>query len=105
MAPRSRTHRRLTSRIGLFLLLTLIVSTPARAESDVHYFAERMFEIPYSSNPDPSFSRLHLHVSTDGGKTYAAVGSALDLRGAFTYTAKKDGWYFFVVQLERTDGT
>lgn len=106
MAPRSRTHRRLVGRLlpGLLTWLAMLAG-PARADSGVHYFGERVFEIPYTSSPDPSFSRVHLHVSTDQGKTYSAVGSSLELRGAFTYTAKADGWYFFVVQLERTDGT
>jgi hypothetical protein len=97
----------LVSRLGLGLLtsLALLIGPAARAESDVHYFKERQFEIPYTSTPDPSFSRVILHVSTDQGKTYTEVGNSLELRGAFTYTAKADGWYFFVVQLQRTDGT
>ena len=107
MASRSRRQPRLTSRLGLFALawLALAVAASARADNGVSYFAERRFEIPYESNPDPTFRRLHLHVSTDGGKTYSAAGSAGQLRGAFEYDARADGWYLFVVQLERTDGT
>ena len=72
-------RRRLVSRVGLGLLtaLALLIGPAARAESDVHYFKERQFEIPYTSTPDPSFSRVILHVSTDQGKTYTEVGNSL----------------------------
>lgn len=106
MAPPSRTLPRLTSRLALLALAFLpLFGGRAGAADDVHYFAEHSFEIPYTSDPNPSFARVHLHVSTDAGKTYTPVGSNVKPNGAFPYNAKSDGWYFFVVQLERTDGT
>ncbi|MFM7151599.1 MAG: hypothetical protein ACKO23_17375 [Gemmataceae bacterium] len=86
------------------LLALTAASTRGQTDSPVHYFAERTFEIPYSMSADRPFRRLHLHVSSDG-KEFTAAGSTLQREGAFTYTAKADGWYYFVVQVEENDGT
>ncbi len=93
------------TRMILAMFACLALSSLVWADSPVHYFAERTFEIPYSLDPDPTFARLHLHVSSDEGKTYSQAASTLETRGAFTYTARSDGWYFFVVQIERKDGS
>lgn len=100
MAARHHWH------LGVIAWLALGIGVGfAQPDGSVHYFADRSFEIPYSLSPDQTFSRLHLHVSTDNGKTYSQAGSSLQREGAFTYTAKSDGWYFFVVQVERQNGT
>ncbi|MFO0844285.1 MAG: hypothetical protein U0797_18125 [Gemmataceae bacterium] len=104
MAPRQSRHRRVVGWIFLPVIAWLALAGSCRADSPVHYFAERTFEIPFSTEPSRKFRRIHLHVSTDDGKTYSAAGSTLDRQGAFTYTARGDGWYFFVVQIEEMDG-
>lgn len=101
MAP--RWHR-----MGWFALAGLALfgaAALAQADGPVHYFADKTFEIPYSMAADRTFKRLHLHASTDQGKNYTASGSALHREGVFTYSAKGDGWYYFVVQVEELDGT
>jgi hypothetical protein len=75
------------------------------ADGQVHYFADRTFEIPYSMSPDRTFRQLHLHASTDG-RNYSQVEATSKRVGAFRYTATAgDGWYYFVVQVEEADGS
>jgi hypothetical protein len=104
MAPRQRRHRRVVGGLILPLIACLALAGNCRADSPVHYFKERTFEIPFSMEPSRKFRRIHLHASSDDGKSYSAAGSTLDRQGAFTYTARSDGWYFFVVQIEEMDG-
>src|SRR5262249_22800850 len=70
-----------------------------------HYSSERKLEIPYTLCTQRPFRQLHLHVSTDCGLSYSRVGSASKPEGHFEYTAKADGWYFFIAQVEEPDGT
>lgn len=107
MASPCHKARCLLHRVAL--MVTLWLATPsdlalAQHEGEVHYFKQRSFEIPCSAGT-AAFRRLHLHVSTDEGKTYSPAGSTLQRAGSFHYTARADGWYFFLVQVEEVDGS
>jgi hypothetical protein len=108
MAPRRDRHRRIAGGLALLVISWLaLASGPAArgADSPVHYFAERKFEIPFSMSPERTFRQLHLHASTDG-KNYSKVASTEKRQGAFEYEAVAgDGWYYFVVQIEEADGS
>lgn len=100
-------HRRSASRLAALALLGLLSLgslSRCRADGPVHYFADRTFEIPYSISPERTFRQLNLFVSTDG-RSYTRVGSSSQREGAFTYTARGDGWYYFIVQVEELDGS
>ena len=108
MAPRCSMYRCLAGRLAVLALLCLIGAgglPRCQADSPVHYFADRTFEIPYSISPDRVFRQLHLFASTDNGRSYARVGSTSQREGNFVYTARSDGWYFFIVQVEELDGS
>src|SRR5262249_48870428 len=66
-----------------------------------HYFKERAFAIPFTLEPGSQAQQVNLYVSTDK-KTYQRVATAspTDPKQSFVYTARADGWYFFVVQVE-----
>ena len=68
-------------------------------DTKTYYLKDRIFEIPYTTTSAQNSKQVHLHVSTDR-KVYSKIGSTEKLAGAFTYTAKDDGEYFFVVQVE-----
>lgn len=48
--------------------------------------------------------QLHLYVSTDGGETWSRAMSIAPSAKAFSFSAPKDGAYWFAVQLEYLDG-
>src|SRR4051794_1565884 len=106
MNSRGNRHRSFVG--GLVLLATLWLGWPGgpscRAESPVHYFAQQKFVIPFSLTPERIFRQMHLHASTDG-KNYTRVGSTEKRIGEFEYTARGEGWYYFVLQIEEQDGT
>lgn len=107
MISRSPAQRRITSGSILLAILCLVLSSsPGRCQTEpqAEYFAERTFEIPFSMSPDRVFKQLLLHVSTDR-KSYARVASTSKREGQFTFTAKGDGWHYFIVQVEENDGT
>ena len=94
---------------GVALLVALGVGfllgpAACRADTPPYYMKVREFEIPYASDADQNLKQVHLFVSTDR-KTYSAIASTALRKGAFPYTAKADGEYFFVVQVEDSNGT
>jgi hypothetical protein len=106
MAPSFAKQRSGACRFALlaFLWLGLFPGRePCRAESPVHYFPARTFEIPFEMNPARAVSQVLLHVSTDG-KSYKQVAAANARDTHFVYTAPNDGWYFFIVQVEQLGG-
>lgn len=107
MARRSNRHHHIASRILLLVMAWFVLPSQLALANEprVEYFSERTFEIPYSMSPDQPFRSLRLHVSTDEGKTYNQIGSTTKREGAFVYSAKGDGWYLFIVQVENQDGT
>lgn len=91
---------RLALLVGSILLLSL--GAPAQNFDNVprHFFNQRHFEIPFKMNPGRRVTQVRLHASTDG-KVFQLVASASPTdRQAFDFTAQKDGWHYFVVQVE-----
>lgn len=105
MAPRTSMHRRLVGGLILPAIAWLALAGSGLSASEVYYFKERTFEIPFNTGSGRTFRSINLHASTDDGKTYSAAGSTWERQGAFTYTARTDGWHFFVVQIEEMDKT
>lgn len=65
----------------------------------------RTFIIPFEVDPRPeAIDRLRLFVSLDQGKTWKHAKDAKPTDGKFTYTAPKDGLYWFAVQTVLKDG-
>jgi hypothetical protein len=95
--------------IGLALLVGLLLGLRLAAQGtkldDVpgHYFNEDQFEIPFAMNPGRNVRQVVLWASSDGTNFDAAATSRPDAK-KFTYTAKTQGWHYFVVQVEEYDG-
>jgi hypothetical protein len=75
-----------------------------RADAPYHYCNARTFQIPFDMDPNRHVRQVLLYVSSEDGKTMEQVSSAGPGDNHFVYNAKKDGWYFFVVQVETQDG-
>jgi hypothetical protein len=96
--------------LGPLLLLTGInfSAAPARAADAgpvVAYFNKTSFTIPFQVDEgDRRIQQVRLNVSVDDGRTYQYVASALPADRKFSYTATRDGWYWFAVQTQDTDG-
>jgi hypothetical protein len=106
MPPPSAKHRsaaRWSSLLAVVCLAVCWSAGPVHAQPQVHYFSGRTFEIPFEMGPIGSVKQVVLHASTDG-KTWAPVSTTSGRNSSFTYTAEKDGWYYFIVQLEMMDG-
>jgi hypothetical protein len=108
MRPFSANVRSVAGRLVVLMGLCLgLLPAPALGQGNgVYYFHQRTFEIPFNVDPNHPISKLFLHVSTDG-KNYNSVAAAAPgaaANNAFTYEAKSDGWYYFVVQFEDTAG-
>jgi hypothetical protein len=105
--PRSRAnHRALPRKLAVLALLclgALLLAGEGRADSPYHYFNDRTFQIPFDMDPSRPVRQVLLYVSTDG-KSPEQVAAAAPRENRFVYTAKADGWYHFVVQVETTDG-
>src|SRR5262249_31956831 len=95
--------------LGLALLVGLLLGVSVAAQGtrldDVpgHYFNEDQFEIPFQMKPGRNVRQVILWASTDGTNFEVATTSRPDLK-KFTYTAKTQGWHYFVVQVEDYDG-
>ncbi len=84
-------------------------SSPAAARdaggSDVLHVRQRQFQIPIQidSQRRAQVDRLTLWVSTDFGNTYSQSEVAEPTKKGFTFHAKNDGVYWFIVQVQ-SDG-
>lgn len=103
----SQAHDKRRSRAGTQALLVvfglLLIAGPAAAQQRSYYFKERTFEIPFDMNFGRPVAKVLLHVSTDRQR-YNQVASAEPSAGRFAYTARSDGWYHFVVQVQDQAG-
>ena len=75
----------------------------ADTQTQTYYMKQNAFEIPYAVSADQNLKQLYLHVSTDR-KSYTQIASTAKRNDLFEYTAKGDGEYSFVVQVEDTAG-
>ncbi len=95
---------------GLVLFACALAPQWAGAQAapaeNIHWRNYRTFRIPFDRN-NPDFAhvrRLLLQVSRDMGKTWGYAASANPADGSFPFSAPEDGWYWFAVQSEDTDG-
>ncbi len=92
----------LTALLGLSVLPS---PAPAQATDGTHYTNSATFEVPFQLDEAGGRVRqLLLHVSDDLGKTYQHAATAAATDKKFNFTAKRDGWYWFVLQSEDKDG-
>ena len=106
MLPCQRNRLAIARGVGLLVTLALgFVLGPAvgRADTEPFYLKDKEFVIPYAISAEQSLKQLHLFASTDR-KTYSRVASTALRNGQFPYTAKGDGEYSFVVQVEDANG-
>jgi len=69
-----------------------------------HCVPTRDFRIPFTPANDPRIREVLLHVSTDKGQTYQPVATEPPNKRYFSFQAKDDGWYFFIVQTNDQNG-
>lgn len=92
--PRARWGRAL-------LLLVLAISGRVHAQEDsVYHSRQTTFRIPFQVDGDRRVQQVILHVSEDMGRSFKQVGTALPGDKGFTFTARRDGWYYFQVQTQ-----
>jgi hypothetical protein len=77
---------------------------PCNVAIRTHAVNARTFEIPFVATTSQPIKAVRLHVSTDGNKTFRHVATAAPKHGSFVYNADRDGWHYFVVQREDSDG-
>jgi hypothetical protein len=106
------------SRFGLALvvavgLLPILSRVHAQEADGVYYLRQRNVPIPVTFDPnDKRAKQAILHVSEDQGRTYQSYAT-LPVPGPnarpedklFQFTARKDGWYWFAIQVQDFDGT
>jgi hypothetical protein len=99
-------------RTGLVRLALLAVlglglapAVPAQGTEGIYYYRQRSFAIPFQTDPgERRIRQVLLHVSEDYGKTYQHYANAAPTATEFTFTARRDGWYWFTVQTQDLDG-
>jgi hypothetical protein len=92
--------------ILLPVLCLALASSPVLAQgSPVYYSQHRSFLIPFQMDPaERRIQQVLLHVSEDLGKTYQKVAAASPADASFRYQARRDGWFWFTVQTQDTEG-
>lgn len=88
-------------------LLVPVAGAPAQTSADVtlSYSPKLTFKIPFQTDPGPwRLREVQLWSSIDQGKTWQAAGTAAPEAGAFTFTADRDGLYYFTVRTMDRDG-
>lgn len=97
MAPTGARYRVHSFAASLLLLVGLGMTV--RAQEDIYYSRQTTFRIPFQIDlNDRRVVQVILHVSEDLGRTYQQVTTAGPGDKGFTFTAKRDGWYYFTVQ-------
>lgn len=88
--------------VGLLLGAAVVASAQEAADQRLArssvYLKDRKFAIPFRLN-NGGVSRVVLWASTDD-RFFQVVGTANPKDKEFVYTAQKDGWHYFVVQVE-----
>ncbi|MBM4068170.1 MAG: hypothetical protein FJ271_04405 [Planctomycetes bacterium] len=83
------------------------LSGPAGAQdsSGIVYSPYRHFKIPFKgSTPEQRLKQLQLFVSTDQGKSWQQAATAPPEQGHFKFLTEKDGYFWFAVQTQDSDG-
>src|SRR5262245_37845446 len=108
MPPLHARGRSAWAALVLGLALGLGPGVPAaRAQGgeNVFYTSLTRFRIPFTLDVDKRSTRqVLLHASEDLGKTYEVVANATPSDTAFSFQARRDGWYWFIVQTQGNDG-
>lgn len=86
-------------------LLGITLAAPAQGidDSPRHYFNADTFEIPFDMSANRNVKQVLLYASTDG-KTFNEAAAAEPSRKHFRYTAAREGWHYFIVQVEDNAG-
>jgi hypothetical protein len=90
----------------LVLGLVPAASLPAQSvPDDINYCKSLVFKIPFETEPgSPRLKEIQLYVSTDQGHTWQPSARVLPEQGYFTFTAERDGMYWFAVRtVDRQD--
>ncbi len=98
---------RIFSGILILLGAGLAWSTFAqdRNPTGIVYSPYKQFRIPFNAGPtDPTLKQLQLFVSVDQGKTWSPSSVAAPEQKFFGFTADKDGYYWFTVQVTNLQG-
>src|SRR5262245_3393351 len=90
--------------VGLLLGVTLAASAqesgaPRSGDRHTYFFNEREFLIPFTVSPYKQAKQVILYASTDG-KVFQPAGTTAPKNREFVYKAEKEGWHYFVVQVE-----
>jgi hypothetical protein len=85
------------------VLATAWALCPARGQpaggDGVYYSQMLVFRIPFHTDAgDRRIREVQLYASEDQGKTWQAVASARPGEKDFSFTAKREGWYWFAVR-------
>jgi hypothetical protein len=98
-------------KLPAFLLLMVpawfcITTVPAQETSGGIIFSRyRQFRIPFNSGTSAGrLKQLQLYVSTDQGRSWQASVSAPPEQGHFQFNCNRDGYYWFTVQTQDTEG-
>jgi hypothetical protein len=92
------------------LLLAATASSPATAADEVQrlitnsYRFEIPFEVDVDAGEEPN-SQAILYKSQNGGKTWEREQTAPASKGAFVFTAPRDGIYSFAIRMTDASGT
>jgi hypothetical protein len=73
--------------------------------AEVHRVRGPAFAIPCRVDGTKAVERVQLYVSDNRGKTWALYEEIAPDKGAFIFTAKKPGEYWFTARLKKKDGT
>jgi hypothetical protein len=102
---------RCRSFLGL-LCLAVTLSAPAAGlgqvagpEPNTYFVTQRSFKVPFNYDPnDRRFTQFLLYVSEDNGRTWNYAASANPADRSFPFNAQREGWYWFAVQTQDTEG-
>ncbi|MGE3803766.1 MAG: hypothetical protein AB7K24_03720 [Gemmataceae bacterium] len=84
--------------IVLGLLLAVPVASPAQ-DPDVTYTRQQVFRIPFQTDSgERRLKQVQLYVSTDQGRSWHPFANVRPDEGYFTFTANRDGLYWFTVR-------
>jgi hypothetical protein len=107
-----RTAEAARPRVGALLALGCLTAAlwPARTaaqngytDAPLSYSRTPVFYIPFSDPGDRRLKSVQLYVSTDQGRFWQRASNVGPQEGRFTFTAPRDGLYWFAVQTVDAD--
>ena len=83
-----------------------LTTAPAQETSGGIIFSRyRQFRIPFNTGTGTGrLKQLQLYVSTDQGRSWQSSTTAPPDQGNFQFTSNRDGYYWFTVQTQDTEG-